>query len=210
MTAQMGKIKRAAGGEPASAPVAKRQRAEKSATPAGSAELETSGKYDVFVSHAGEQKRGVVGFLVEELKRADRNLNVFVDYEMAAGTNATALMVETARRAPVGVFVLSKDFFKKDWPLKEANIFLERARASPPQAHIVSYFYGVKPGKKVPGLTSAQQAVLDELSKFSGHEHHAGVDFEHADVKAIADAVGRLVPPSTVGMLRERRSLLLY
>ena len=95
--------------------------------------------YDVFVSHAGTEKRGVVSFLVGALRH--KGLRVFVDYEMTLGTHAPTAVEDAARMSHVGLFVLSPDFLAREWPVKELGIFFERADNGRNQkVRLVPYF----------------------------------------------------------------------
>jgi len=152
---------------------------------------EAGAAYDVFVSHAGPQKREVVSYLVGALKR--KGLRVFVDFEsLQLGDHAPTAMEDAARTTPVGVFVLSPDFFAHEWPVKELRIFLERAVRSQ-QVRLVPYFFGVRAWDDNKNLNTEEKQLLDKVSEYTGLERIAGVSFEHDQVEKLADAVTALV-----------------
>ena len=82
---------------------------------------------DVFVSHRGTLKRGVISQVVQRLQRA--NLDVFVDYNMIKGVDAWALILAKLRGAHRILLVLSPGFEESPWCLEEARIAAERCVA---------------------------------------------------------------------------------
>jgi len=147
--------------------------------------------FDVFVSHAGTEKRDVVSRLVGALRR--KGLKVFVDFEMALGTYAPTATEEAAHTARVGLFVLSPDFLAGDWPMKELRIFLERADSGSNQkVRLVPYFFSVKAWDDNPSLPLDQKQLLDQVSEYTGLERFPN-DYEHEQVEKLAEAVFTLV-----------------
>lgn len=100
-------------------------------------------KNDVFISHAGEQKRAAAEPLYEKLTQL--GLRVFIDYDSLPRDNLTNLaakeMLENARTCPVGVFVVSKDFLTKKWPTDEAKVFLERSKDASDNVRLIPLFW---------------------------------------------------------------------
>jgi len=149
-------------------------------------------KYDVFLSHAGTEKREIVSHIYESLKSA--GLRVFVDYDsLKLGNYATTEMVEAAWSAPVGLFVLSKDFLQREWPEKELRIFLERHKEDRSKAKLVPFFYKVAAWSDDPTLTPEQRALLYKVSEFSGLEKLWGSTFDADHVKQLTREIVRLV-----------------
>lgn len=97
----------------------------------------TSRQYDVFVSHAGKEKRECCASFYNIL--AERGLRVFFD---VASRQSPGDIMNAAKNAPIGVFVISKEFVSKKWPLPEAEVFLERAKVADSHVRIISVFYG--------------------------------------------------------------------
>jgi len=150
-------------------------------------------EYDVFVSHAGPQKRETVSHLVKELK--DWGLSVFVDYDMTPGTPATAAMIHAANHARVGLFVLSNDFFDADreWTHKELLTFMARHKEKPQTTHIVPLFYNVGPGSKnTDKLPLFGKELLNRVSVVAGAEKFAGVTFDAELFEKVARDVAQL------------------
>jgi len=77
-------------------------------------------EYDVFVSHASEDKAAVVVPLTEELIK--RGLRVWVYYrELRLGDKLRERIDEGLRRSRFGVVIVSPRFFAKQWPQTELN-----------------------------------------------------------------------------------------
>lgn len=87
-----------------------------SSTPASAPEAE----YDVFISHAFEDKAAVVVPLTDELVR--QGLRVWVDYrELRLGDRLRQRIDEGLLRSRFGVVVVSPRFFAKQWPQTELD-----------------------------------------------------------------------------------------
>jgi len=150
--------------------------------------------YDVFLSHAGTEKQGIVSFIYKYLTNA--KLEVFVDYDdkksLRPADHAPTKMEQAAWTAPVGLFVLSKEFLQRKWPVKELRIFLER-RKNGENVKILPCFYGLDAWEKDPSLTSEQKSLLREVSEFTGRERRFGLSFEEALVSRLTLDVVQLV-----------------
>ncbi|KAK9803963.1 hypothetical protein WJX72_008415 [[Myrmecia] bisecta] len=98
--------------------------------------LGTQWAYDIFISHAGESKECALR-LEEMFKRL--NLTAFIDKNsLQGGDAADKVMVDAAKKAPVGVALLSKPFFEKEWPMRELKLIMEND-ALLPVLHGISY-----------------------------------------------------------------------
>jgi TIR domain len=76
--------------------------------------------WDVFISHASEDKLEVAGPLAERLKTA--GLHVWYDrFTLTLGDNLRQKIDEGLARSKFGVVVLSKHFFAKPWPQRELD-----------------------------------------------------------------------------------------
>ncbi len=152
---------------------------------AASADAAASPEYDVFVCHAGTEKRDVASVLVDELER--RAPARVLRSAMALGTDADAEMDRAAEMVPVGVLVLSADFFQRKWPVKEAATFLRRWTAQPHAVKIIPFFYHLQPRAESlptpwPGTAYQDGAkeLYDKLSTVVGkvrtrpRQRHAG------------------------------------
>jgi hypothetical protein len=59
-------------------------------------------------------------------------IRAFVDQDDLAGAApADARMLETARSAPIGLAIFSREFFGKGWPMRELQILLEQGSLLP-------------------------------------------------------------------------------
>ncbi|KAK9810247.1 hypothetical protein WJX72_007249 [[Myrmecia] bisecta] len=86
-------------------------------------------RFEVFISHAGEDKP-----FARELRKDINSLGLraFVDMEdLLPGDQADGIMLGSANSAPVGLAVFSSDFFRKKWPMRELRILVERKTLLP-------------------------------------------------------------------------------
>lgn len=81
--------------------------------------------YDVFVSHASEDKEGFVRPLVAELERLGANV-WFAERELKVGDSLTRSIDDGLRRSRFGIVVLSQAFFRKNWPQTELDALASR------------------------------------------------------------------------------------
>lgn len=76
--------------------------------------------YDVFVSHASEDKIGFVRPFVEALKNKD--VAVWYDeFELQVGDSLRRSIEQGLKNSTYGIVVLSEAFFKKEWPQRELD-----------------------------------------------------------------------------------------
>lgn len=81
--------------------------------------------WDVFISHAGEDKVDVARPLAEALERT--GLRVWLDEaQVKLGDSLRAKIDDGLAQSRFGVVVLSPSFFSKDWPQRELNGLLAR------------------------------------------------------------------------------------
>lgn len=82
--------------------------------------------YDVFISHASEDKAGVVRPLAEALRGG--GLSVWYDeFELRIGVSLRRSIDKGIRASRFGIVVLSKAFFKKGWPNYELDGLVTKA-----------------------------------------------------------------------------------
>jgi hypothetical protein len=75
-------------------------------------------KWDVFISHASEDKSEYVNPLVEELEK--EGLKVWIDTtELTVGDSLRKKIDEGLRYSRFGIVILSENYFSKQWPLNE-------------------------------------------------------------------------------------------
>ena len=125
----------------------------------------TKPNYDVFISHAGTEKLGIVSHLDKALRL--RGFKVFVDWRMTPSTDAPNCMLEEASTAFVGLCVLSPTYFKRKWPTDELKIFLDRRKNSAPNFFLVPFFYLVSTSTKITEADAAPTSSIDEQAKVS-------------------------------------------
>ncbi|SRR6266487_473270 len=101
----------------------------------------TSGKWDVFVGHASEDKTDVVRPLVSAL--VDYGLKVWFDeHSINVGDNITEKIDSGLLDSEFGIIVLSKNFFKKRWPKEEQQALIDKQMITGKKV-ILPVWYGV-------------------------------------------------------------------
>lgn len=94
--------------------------------PPGSADSPDTREFDVFISHASEDKDEVVRPLAEALKQG--GLVVWYDeFELRIGDSLRRKIDSGLARSRFGVVVLSQEFFRKGWPNYELDGLVTRA-----------------------------------------------------------------------------------
>jgi len=94
-----------------------------------SEELESKAIYDVFISHASEDKLDFVNPLVEALQNA--GVSVWYDtLEMQWGKSLREQIDNGIKRSKFAILVLSKSFFAKKWPQRELDGILAKETIS--------------------------------------------------------------------------------
>lgn len=82
-------------------------------------------EFDVFISHASEDKPDVVRPLVAQLK--EMGLHVWLDeFELTLGDSLRRSIDKGLSRSKYGVVILSPDFLRKEWPNKELDGLVSR------------------------------------------------------------------------------------
>jgi len=88
-------------------------------------ESEAASMYDVFISHASEDKADFVNPLVEKLQ--DAGIRVWIDtLEMQWGKSLREQIDNGIKRSKFAILVLSKHFFAKKWPQRELDGILAK------------------------------------------------------------------------------------
>ncbi|HEX3553531.1 MAG TPA: toll/interleukin-1 receptor domain-containing protein [Thermoanaerobaculia bacterium] len=98
--------------------------------------------WDIFISHASEDKDQVVRPLAEELRQ--RGLTVWYDeFSLTLGDSLRQTIDEGLAQSRFGVVVLSRSFFAKEWPQRELGGLISReasvGKVILPILHGVSY-----------------------------------------------------------------------
>lgn len=85
--------------------------------------------WDVFISHAGEDKETVARPLAERLQA--RGLTVWFDaHTLTVGDNLRQCIDDGLANSRFGIVILSKSFFQKEWPQKELEGLVAREDGS--------------------------------------------------------------------------------
>ena len=85
--------------------------------------------YDVFISHASEDKDAIARPLADAL-RAQGHTVFFDEYELNVGDSLRRELDRGLREARRGVVILSKAFFAKEWPQRELDALTAREASS--------------------------------------------------------------------------------
>lgn len=76
--------------------------------------------YDIFISHASEDKSDIAEPLAQHLKKL--GLKVWLDkFELTVGDSLRRSIDQGLAQSRFGVVVLSHNFFKKEWPQRELD-----------------------------------------------------------------------------------------
>ena len=98
---------------------------KKTADSIGSDNLNESYEYDVFISHASEDKETFVRELAARL--SDEGVRVWFDeFTLSLGDNLRRSIDYGLTSSRYGVVVFSDNFFKKEWPQKELDGLVAR------------------------------------------------------------------------------------
>lgn len=90
-----------------------------------SRESEPAKQYDVFISHASEDKDDFVRTFANSLK--SKGLVVWYDeFELSVGDSLRRKIDQGLRNSRYGIVVLSVSFFNKDWPQRELDGLFSR------------------------------------------------------------------------------------
>ena len=125
--------------------------------------------WDVFISHAGEDKP-FAACLHRRLVRI--GLRSFLDEDsLRVGGDAPAAMEAAAHSSQIALVLLSEEFFMKPWPQQELRWFLERHRAS--RSTVVPVFLGI----------TVERCDWHNLKAFIGFINERYVTSELAELK---------------------------
>jgi hypothetical protein len=81
--------------------------------------------YDAFISHASEDKEGLVNPLAEKLKEAGFSI-WYDDFELTVGDSLRRSIDRGLANSRFGIVVLSPSFFAKNWPQYELDGLVAR------------------------------------------------------------------------------------
>ena len=127
-------------------------------------------QYDVFISHATEDKDEIVRPLVNIL--TDQGLRVWYDeFELRIGDSLKEKIEEGLANSRYGIVVLSHAFFQKKWPKYELNALVAREMADKPV--ILPIWHNITEDEIMaysPGLTdkialNTSNAPIDEIAQ---------------------------------------------
>ena len=101
------------------------QKSEKLVVLREESRITNSFKYDIFISHASEDKESFVKELA--IKLSNEGLNVWFDeFTLTMGDSLRRSIDYGLANSRYGVVVLSKKFFEKEWPQKELDGLVAR------------------------------------------------------------------------------------
>jgi transcriptional regulator with XRE-family HTH domain len=136
-------------------------------------------EWDVFISHASDDKAEFVEKLARHLMR--QGLEVWYDAAtLQIGDNLDEAISEGIRMTEFGVVVLSPKYFEKEWTMKELEILLAERSGK-----ILPIRFGISPEEvkarvpvlsqilSVPGSDSNVEDIVKRVVTAIGREYHA-------------------------------------
>ena len=133
-------------------------------------ELESSAMYDVFISHASEDKKDFVEPLVEKLQNA--GIRVWYDtLSMEWGKSLREQIDNGIKHSKFAILVFSKHFFAKKWPQRELDGILSKETVSGstplPIWHNITYeeLYELSPTMSGLFAYSTDKYSIDDICK---------------------------------------------
>jgi hypothetical protein len=148
-----------------------------------SAILPPTVRYDVFISHASEDKESFVRGLAAELTRI--GLRVWFDeWTLQLGDSLRRKIDEGLRTSSYGVVVLSPSFFTKNWPQAELNalfaIEMSGRKVILPVRHTMSHQALLAHSPTLAGLLATDSAI--GIQAVANQIHHVvrGTPLAHA------------------------------
>jgi formylglycine-generating enzyme required for sulfatase activity len=138
--------------------------------------------WDVFISHAWEDKEDIAGPLAEALRR--KGLRVWYDeFTLTLGDSLRRSIDRGLAQSRYGVVILSPHFFAKEWPQKELDGLAAREDGSGkvilPIWHNVtreevSRFSPTLADRLAVSTAKGLDAVVEEILRALGEEHRLG------------------------------------
>ena len=135
-----------------------------------SEELEDDAIYDVFISHASEDKKDFVDPLVAKLQ--DTGIRVWYDVlELEWGKSLREQIDNGIKRSKFAILVFSKHFFAKKWPQRELDGILSKETVSGstplPIWHDITYeeLYELSPTMSGLFAYSTDKYSIDDICK---------------------------------------------
>ena len=145
-------------------------------------------QWDAFISHASEDKAGLVADLAKEL--SSRGLRIWYDDEvLQVGDSVRAAIDHGLAASEFGIVVISHAYMRKDWTKRELDgiLALERGKKRLlPVWHGVSYEDVVSYSPTVAGRYAVRssigvQVVADALCRSMGHAVTGGTESSEAE-----------------------------
>lgn len=124
-------------------------------------------KYDVFISHANNDKEDYVEKLYDTVKKL--GINVFYDKEVLTwGDKWKQVILEGTTDSEFAVIVISKNFFGREWTEKELNEFLTQQNESG-QKIVLPLLHGITRQELI-----AHYPELEEIQYISTGDYNEG------------------------------------
>ena len=131
--------------------------------------------WDVFISHASEDKQAVARPLAESLQRA--GITVWLDdFELKIGESLRRRIDAGLAGSRFGVVVLSKFFFEKGWPQYELDGFITRYVSG--QQNLLPIWHEITKDDVI----AASPSLADKIARSTAHYTIDEIAQEIADV----------------------------
>lgn len=178
--------------------------------------MDASEEYDVFVSHAWEDKAAFVTELVDALTA--RGLRVWYDdLSLDIGDSLRESIDRGLRDSRYGVVVLSPHFFAKQWPARELNGLVQKAMGEGRKVvlpvwhhvtrdHVAEYSYPLADlvaANSADGVDAVADAILRVVSSSGEAGAAVTASSEGAEQKLVASARKVIADPTQVVAVTE-------
>ena len=132
--------------------------------------------WDVFISHATEDKKAVAGPLAHALQ--NRGMQVWYDdFELRIGDSLRRSIDDGIARSRFGLVILSKPFFAKNWPQYELDGLVTRANSD--QQILLPIWHGI-----------SREDVIEYSAPLADK---VALSTSERDISAIADQIASVV-----------------
>ena len=180
--------------------------------------------YQVFLSHAGEQKSQYATWIERELTR--RGVSVFFDERsLKGGDRPDDVMLNAALTCRIAIVVVSPEYIQKTWPLLELSIFAARlvrqrevqrlpAREKLTDDELTDLAFHLLPDFYCPDRKGSWIQDLDQIPTPirawpTGYRKEEKLDDDHAQriVERVLELLSHVPKPVSLDLVSEFRKL---
>ena len=153
-----------------------------------------SKRYDVFLSHRGDFKRGFASFLHARL---DTNgiTTFFDEFSLQPGDSADAVMTEAVDSCRIGLPVLTESFGTSEWCLRELSIMMQN-----PAVTVMPIFLDNNGTAVLDKIKAASECLRDMSKPADFAAWQTAISDVGSCVGWRVDQTGGYVPPITTAI----------